>query len=442
MPDSTTPRTPRSVPRVLVVGGGITGLTTALVLHQHGIPVRVFEAVPEIRALGVGINLLPHSTRVLSALGLRDALERSAILTAELRYHSKDGKTIWVEPRGLDAGLPWPQYSIHRGQLQMVLLNAVIARIGAENVLTDHEFTGYDQDETQVVAHFQSRHSGEPRESARGDVLIGADGLMSRVRAGFYPNEGPPRFSGLMLWRGVAETDPFLGGRSMVMAGHNMLKAVVYPISVEAQSRGKSLINWIAERRVGPDYPHAREDWNRRGDPADFLEHFRDWDFGWLDFPRIIEATDQIFEFPMVDRDPIDRWTFGRVTLLGDAAHAMYPNGSNGASQGILDAEAIGKALTERGDPAHAGIEPALQAYEAERRPPTSQIVLDNRKTGPERVLQAIEERCPGDCGPTHTCIPHDELEQVATAYKRLAGFDKESLTRRAPQPGRPAGPP
>jgi len=240
-----------------------------------------------------------------------------------------------------------------------------------------------------------------------------------------------------MLWRGVVEAAPFLGGRSMVMAGHNTLKAVVYPISAEAESRGKSLINWIAERRVGLDYTHAREDWNRTGDPADFLEHFRDWDFGWLNFPRIIEATQQIFEFPMVDRDPIDRWTFGGITLVGDAAHAMYPNGSNGASQGILDAEAVGKALLE-----HDDVERALQAYEAERRPPTTKIVLDNRKTGPERVLQAIEQRCPGTCGDTHTCIPHNELEEVATAYKRLAGFDKKSLARRAPASERPAGPP
>jgi 2-polyprenyl-6-methoxyphenol hydroxylase-like FAD-dependent oxidoreductase len=404
------------------------------VLHQHGIPVRVFESVREVRALGVGINLLPHSTRVLSELGLREALERSAILTAELRYHSKDGKTIWVEPRGLDAGNPWPQYSIHRGELQMVLLEAVVEKIGAENVLTDHHLAGYDEDGDEVIARFESKRTGEPRDSARGDLLIGADGLMSQLRASLYPDEGPPRFSGLMLWRGVVETDPFLGGRSMVMAGHNQLKAVVYPISAEAEARGRSLVNWVAERRVGMDYAHAREDWDRRGDKADFLEHFRDWDFGWLDFPGLIEATDTVYEFPMVDRDPVDRWTFGRVTLLGDAAHAMYPNGSNGASQAILDAEAIGRALTE-----HRDIDAALQAYEAERRPPTTKIVLDNRQTGPERVLQAVEERCEGHCGDTHTCIPRAELEEVATSYKRLAGFDLDALRQQADGNERPA---
>jgi 2-polyprenyl-6-methoxyphenol hydroxylase-like FAD-dependent oxidoreductase len=414
-------------PRVIVAGGGIGGLTTALVLHRHGIPVRVFESVRELRALGVGINLLPHSTRVLIDLGLREALERSAILTAELRYHSKEGKTIWVEPRGVAAGNPWPQYSIHRGELQMILLDAVERRIGAENVLTDHHFTGYDEDGDGVVAHFASKQSGELRASVRGDALIGADGLMSQVRAHLYPDEGAPRFSGLMLWRGVVETEPFLGGRSMVMAGHNQLKAVVYPISAEAASRGRSLVNWVAERRVGMNYAHAREDWDRRGDRSDFLEHFRDWDFGWLDFPALIEATEAIYEFPMVDRDPVDRWTFGRVTLLGDAAHAMYPNGSNGASQAILDAEALGQALSEHGE-----VEAALQAYEAERRPPTTKIVLDNRQTGPERVLQAVEERCDGTCGETHTCIPRDELEEVATSYKRLAGFDVDALRERA----------
>jgi 2-polyprenyl-6-methoxyphenol hydroxylase-like FAD-dependent oxidoreductase len=417
----------REPPMVIVAGGGIGGLTTALVLHRHGIPVRVYESVPEIRALGVGINLLPHSTRVLIELGLREALERSAILTAELRYHSSDGKTIWVEPRGLIAGNPWPQYSIHRGDLQLILLDALIERIGAENVVTDHHFDRYEEGDDGITAHFRSRRTGEPQPPVRGDVLVGADGLMSRVRAGFYPDEGAPRFSGLMLWRGVVESDPFLGGRSMVMAGHHTLKAVVYPISAEAEARGRSLVNWVAERRVGMDYAHAREDWDRRGDKSDFLAEFRDWDFGWLNFPRLIEATHEVYEFPMVDRDPVDRWTFGRVTLLGDAAHAMYPNGSNGASQAILDAEALGKALLK-----HDVVETALQAYEEERRPPTTKIVLDNRQTGPERILQAVEERCAGTCGDTHSCIPRDELDEVASAYKRLAGFDVQSLRQQA----------
>lgn len=415
------------LPTAIVAGGGIGGLTTALVLHRHGIPVRVYESVPEIQALGLGINLLPHSTRVLIDLGLRGALERSAILTAELRYHSSDGKTIWVEPRGLAAGNPWPQYSIHRGELQIILLDAVTQRIGPQNVVTDHHFDRYDEDGDGVTAYFRSRRTGEPQPPARADLLVGADGLMSEVRAGFYPDEGAPRFSGLMLWRGVVESDPFLGGRAMVMAGHNTLKAVVYPISAEADARGRSLVNWVAERRVGMDYAHAREDWDRRGDKSDFLAEFSDWDFGWLDFPRLIEATEEVYEFPMVDRDPVDRWTFGRVTLLGDAAHAMYPNGSNGASQAILDAEALGQALVE-----HDGVEDALQAYEEKRRPPTTKIVLDNRQTGPERVLQAVDERCTGTCGDTHTCIPREELEEVATAYKRLAGFDVESLRRQA----------
>jgi 5-methylphenazine-1-carboxylate 1-monooxygenase len=413
-------------PNVIIAGGGIGGLTTALALHQRGIPVTVFESVSDVKPLGVGINVLPHSARILLELGLRDALERTAIITGELRYHSKDGKTIWVEPRGLDAGYAWPQYSIHRGGLQLALLDAVRKQLGSERVLTGHHVARFDQDADGVSVEFVNKKTGAAVRAVRGDVLIGADGLMSRVRRTFYPDEGAPAFSGLMLWRGVTEANPFLSGRSMVMVGHNNLKFVAYPIDADVARRGRSLINWIAERRMPPDYVHEREDWDRRGQKTDFLDYFRDWRFDWLSVPDVIEASPTIFEFPMVDRDPLPRWTFDRVTLLGDAAHPMRPNGSNGASQAILDAEALAEALL-----AHHDVRDALEAYQATRLPATTQLVLDNRKTGPERVLQMVEERCDGRCGEVHACVPREELAEVAQRYKRIAGFDKDTLNRR-----------
>jgi len=247
------------------------------------------------------------------------------------------------------------------------------------------------------------------------------------VRRVFYPDEGAPAFSGLMLWRGVTEAAPFLTGRSMVMVGHNNLKFVAYPIDADAARQDRSLINWIAARRMPPGYVHEREDWDRRGNTADFLDGFREWRFDWLSVPDVIEASSTIFEFPMVDRDPLPRWTFDRVTLLGDAAHPMRPNGSNGASQAILDAEALADALA-----AHADVRDALEAYQDTRLPATTQLVLDNRKTGPERVLQMVEERCEGRCGDVHSCVPREELADVAQRYKRIAGFDKDTLNRRA----------
>jgi 2-polyprenyl-6-methoxyphenol hydroxylase-like FAD-dependent oxidoreductase len=413
--------------RALIVGGGIGGLTTALWLQGVGVEVTIFEAVPDMQPLGVGINLLPHATKVLHQLGLLDRLEATAILTRELRYHSKDGKTIWVEPRGRYAGYQTPQYSIHRGRLQMLLLAAVKERLGAQSVLTDHRLVGFEQSEANgVVAHFARAQTGSAVVSVRGDILIGADGLHSAVRSHFYPHEGPPQFSGQMLWRGAVETEPFMGGDTMVMIGANDLKAVIYPIGREAVDRGRSLVNWVAERRLGKDSLRGQESWNKRGDKAEFAPYFHDWRFPWLDVPKLFAETREVFEFPMVDRDPVPQWSFGRVTLLGDAAHAMYPNGSNGGSQAIVDAEALAAAVSSTGD-----VAASLRAYEQTRIGPTTKLVLDNRQTGPERVLQMVDERCSGTCGEVHSCVPQAELQAVAQAYKRLAGFDRDTVNRR-----------
>jgi 2-polyprenyl-6-methoxyphenol hydroxylase-like FAD-dependent oxidoreductase len=314
---------------------------------------------------------------------------------------------------------------MHRGQLQAALLKAVRQRLGDDAIRPGHHLKRFTQTHSGVAATFIDKRTGAVVGAYEGDVLIGADGLWSQVRAQFYPDEGPPVYSGQMLWRGVTEADPVFDGRSVIMAGSNDLKAVIYPISEVSRRQGKSLLNWVAERRPGGDLPLNPADWNRPGNPEDFIPYFADWQFDWLDVPALFAAAERVYEFPMVDRNPLPKWSFGRVTLLGDAAHAMRPNGSNGASQAILDAEAIARCLGGDDD-----VERALMAYEDARLEPTSQLVLDNRETGPERVLEIVAERCPDGFDKIEEVIPHEELQAIADSYKKLARFDRESVNQ------------
>ncbi len=409
--------------RVMIAGGGIGGLTAALHLHRAGISAQVFESSAEIKALGVGINLLPHAVRELTELGLQSELAETAIETRDLIYHTQYGRPIWQEPRGLAAGYEWPQFSIHRGALQALLLAAVRKQLGPDNIVTGHHLSGFDQDGNSVTAHFIDRRDGKKLPSRNGDVLVGADGIHSAVRAAKYPNEGPPEYSGITMWRGITDTSPFLGGDTMIMAGNWNRKFVAYPISQKLARTGRSLVNWVAEVRGFQDHLQNREDWNRGGRKSDFFEVFSDWSFDWLDIPELINQADSIFEFPMIDRDPLPVWSHGRVTLLGDAAHPMYPIGSNGASQAILDARALATALTD-----DATIEKALKSYEKMRLGPTAEVVLSNRQFGPEKVMQLVDERCPSDCTNIHDYVSREEMEEISRKYKTLAGFDKDSL--------------
>ena len=413
---------------VLIIGAGIAGLTTALSLHQIGVEACVFESVAAIEPLGVGINTLPHAVRELTELGLADQLAGTAIATEELAYYSKHGQLIWSEPRGLAAGYNWPQFSIHRGELQIILLAAARERLGVERIVTGHHLAGWETTKHGVRAHFINRRSGASIGSVDGELLIGADGIHSSVRARLHPDEGSPLWNGSILWRGMTSGKPFLTGRSMIMAGHEFQKFVCYPISSLAMQRGEAILNWIAERKFTPDHRWRREDWNRAGNLVEFLPHFESWRFDWLDVPALIRDADCCFEYPMVDRDPLERWTFGSVTLLGDAAHPMYPIGSNGASQAILDARVLAREICT-----HGVTEAALRAYEAERRPATASIVLANRRNGPEQVMQLAEERAPRGFASIENVLSAEELADVAAGYKRIAGFDKDALNARSP---------
>ena len=419
---------------VLIAGGGIGGLTLALSLHQIGVPCRVFESVSELKPLGVGINVLPHAVRELIELGLLDKLDSIGVRTKELAFFSKFGKPIWSEPRGLEAGYKWPQFSVHRGQLQQILLDTAIERLGADNVRTSHHLTDWSETPDGVRANFIDRATGKSAGSYDGSLLIAADGIHSAIREKLYPDEGPPLWNGRILWRGITEADAFLSGRTMIMAGHEVLKFVCYPISREADARGKHRINWVAERHMPPTYQWRREDYNRTAKLDEFLPWFENWNFDWLDVPGLIRDCPHAYEYPLVDRDPLDRWTFGRVTLLGDAAHPMYPIGSNGASQAILDARVLTREILAQGETSAA-----LEAYEAERRPATTELVKLNRRNGPEQVMQLVEERAPDGFNVVTDVLSQQELEDIAANYKRVAGFQVEALNAKPPIVPRPA---
>ncbi len=411
---------------VIIVGAGIGGLTLALTLHRAGIPCRVYEVADEIRPVGVGVNLLPHAVRELSALGLQDALASVAVTTQEAVFFNRFGQLIYRESLGRFAGFEWPQFSIHRGDLQAVLLEAFRARVGADRLHLGWRCTGADQDGDGVAVHFRRTSDDAELPVQHGAVVVACDGIHSVIRKELYPGEGDPVYSGYNMWRGVTRWPPFLSGASMVRAGWLATgKMVIYPIRDAIDAEGRQLVNWVAEIET-PHY--KRRDWNRPGNLDDFFGAVADWRFDWLDVPAFLHAADVVLEFPMVDQDPLPRWSFGRITLLGDAAHPMVPRGSNGAGQAILDAQALADALAAHADPVHA-----LQAYEDSRREVTSNIVLTNRKNPPDAILREVYMRT-GDkpFARIEDVIARDELVALSDGYKRVSGSSREALGARS----------
>ena len=406
---------------IAIVGGGIGGLTLALALHQHGIPCRVYESAPEVRELGVGITLLPHAMRELTALGLGETLASQGIENRESCFFNRFGQLIYAEPRGRAAGYPVPEVGIHRGRAHLTLWRAALDRLGAPRVLTDHQCVALDQSEGGVTLHFRSAATGTARASVTADIAIACDGVNSVVRRQFYPGE-ELCFGGINTWRGVTRAKPFLTGRSYVRIGSIQKgNLVIYPIIDDVDGQGQQLINWTVQV-AQPGYD--RNDWNKPGRLEDFLPMFAGWSFDWLDVPSLLRRSDVIFEYPMVDRDPVDRWTFGRVTLLGDAAHPMYPRGSNGAAQAVLDARALADCLAAGGEPPAA-----LQAYEAKRSGPTARVVRTNREHPPDYLIRRVEELV-GDV-PFENLDRHitrAELQRLSDDYKRIAGFARDDV--------------
>lgn len=413
-----------SEPKILIAGGGVGGLTLALELHRLGMSAEVFESTREIKPLGVGISILPHASRILTDLDLVDRLLERCLIATESVYYNRFGQFIYSEPIGAADGVPWPQLSIHRADLYDVLYAAAVERLGADHVHLGHRFVRFEQDQHGVTAHFDVTGASNETEAleVRGDVLIGADGIHSVVRKQLYPDEGAPLYQGYNMFRGVTRAKPYLSGSTMLRVGwYTSGKLTLYPCR-QADADGNQTMNWIAA--IESDR-HLDRDWGRKGRLEDFLEVFEDWHFDFLDVPKIFEQADEILEYPMVDQEPLDRWTFGRVTLLGDAAHPMVPRGSNGAGQAIVDCRVLAESFATTADPAEA-----LVRYEEDRRPKTTAVVYRNRSNPPDAILREVCLRT-GD-------QPFDRLEDVITkaeldaltqGYKETAGYSRQHLT-------------
>jgi 2-polyprenyl-6-methoxyphenol hydroxylase-like FAD-dependent oxidoreductase len=409
---------------IAIVGGGIGGLTLALALQRRGLSCRVYESAPEVKELGVGITLLPHAMRELTALGLGDVLAEQGIENRDSRFFNRFGQLIYAEPRGRFAGYPFPEVGIHRGRLHRILWNAAVERLGVERILPDHQCVAVDQTDRRVTLRFRSGATGSARPPVGADAVIACDGVNSVVRRQFYPGE-ELRFVGINTWRGVTRAKPFLTGRSYVRVGSiRSGNLVVYPIVDDVDGEARQLINWTAQV-AQPGYD--RNDWNKPGRLADFLPIYAAWTFDWLDVPGLIRQSDVIFEYPMVDKDPIDRWTFGRVTLLGDAAHPMYPRGSNGAAQAILDARVLADCLAGSGD-----VQSALGSYEAARSGPTARVVRANREQPPDFIIGHVEALV-GDepFDDLDRYVTQAELRRLSDEYKRIAGFALSDVASR-----------
>jgi 2-polyprenyl-6-methoxyphenol hydroxylase-like FAD-dependent oxidoreductase len=401
---------------IAIVGGGIAGLSLALNLHRRGIRCRVYERAPEVKELGVGITLLPHAMREFTALGVGDKLLAAGIETRESCFFNRFGQLIYKEERGKAAGYTFPEVMIHRGRLHMILFQAACERLGADRIRTNHECVRVEQDDDGATIYFKEFTSGRALAPVRAGAVIACDGINSAIRKQFYPDDDVA-FAGINTWRGVTRRKPFLTGRSYTRTGSILTgKIVIYPIVDKIDDEGNQLINWMAEIK---QESFDKNDWNKPGDLKNFYPIYENWRFDWLDVADLIRSADQILEYPMVDKDPVDRWTFERVTLAGDAAHPMYPRGSNGAAQGAIDARTLADCLEQNSDPRQA-----LKAYEAARRETTAKVVRTNREHPPDFINIKVEELV-GDrpFDDLDKYISQSELRALSDNYKRIAGF-------------------
>ena len=415
-----------SNPHVLIAGGGVAGLSMGLTLHQLGIPFTVFEAVPELKPLGVGINIQPNAVRELLDLGITfDQLDEVGVPVQEWAMVGQKGQEIYSEPRGTFAGYHWPQYAMHRGKFQMLLAKTLQDRAGNDAIMLNARASAYEATDTGVTVTLTDPDGGTRQVS--GTILIGADGIHSNIRAQMHPDQPPIHWGGALMWRGTTRTKPSRTPSSFIGLGTHRQRMVIYPISKQ-DAEGYCEVNWIAEITVDDTSQHDNTAWFGKVPISDFAHHFANWKYDWLDVPKLISGSEFAYENPMIDRDPINTWVDGAVLLIGDAAHAMYPTGSNGASQAIIDARQLGLSFVEN------GVTPqALSAFDEKFCGPISALVLRNRGAGPFGLLNTVNDRCGGEFEDINAVISEEERTEFMAKYKAAAGFDMHALNAAPP---------
>ena len=413
--------------KVIIAGGGIGGLTLALTLHQIGVPFLVLETSHTMRPLGVGINIQPNAVRELFELGLTsEVLGTIGVPAKEWALVGLNGREVYSEKRGLDAGYKWPQFAAHRGELLMLLYRTLIERAGAESVMLDARVDKYIKRPSGEV-DVSVKGSDGSQFQISGSLVIGADGIHSAVRAQMHPGQPPIHWGGAIMWRGTVRAKPLRTESSFIGLGTHQHRMVIYPISKPAAD-GTVLTNWIAELTVDRNEGWLGNNWFKEVPIESFAHHFESFRYDWLDVPTMLNKSECGYMNPMIDRDPVATWIDGPVALMGDAAHAMYPTGSNGASQAIVDARVIGAAILTR------GLTPdALKLYDNQLCKKVSELVLRNRLAGPFGLLDILNDRCGGVFENIDTIIPLEERNEFMSKYKAAAGFAIEALNE-APQ--------
>ncbi len=408
--------------KILIAGGGIAGLTLALTLHDIGVACTVFENVPELLPLGVGINLQPNAVRELEDLGIGEAeLDKVGIPAREWALVGLNGRDVYSEPRGKGAGYRWHQYAVHRGAFHLLLYRHVIARLGPDAVRLGEKVSGYQkQPDGSVIAQITRKDGSQTQ--ATGRLLIGADGIHSAIRAQMHPDQPPIHWGGTIMWRGTAKGVPIRSGSSFVGLGTARHRVVFYPISAPDPD-GLSDINWIAEKTYDDQHDWQKSGWFRPTPLSEFAHEFDGFVYDWLDLPKLMAQSAMAYENPMIDRDPLPSWVDGPVALMGDAAHPMYPTGSNGASQAIIDTRVLGRHLVETGVTAQS-----LARYNDELCAPVGQLALRNRGDGPFGLLRLVDERCGGVFDTIDDVVSEEDRKQFMLAYQTAAGFARDAL--------------